>query len=465
MRLLLNSLDPELAERPGDLIACDGQKATREWDAFNSLVAALRELLDDQTIFMRSGKPTALYRTDADSPRLLTIDPRASDGGARQFREPGNLHRFAQACAANWFYVGSQLFLQAAYEILQRSAQVRFSGTLAGKLVASCGLGAVAAAQPLAATLHGAAALSVDPDSERVKRCVKSGYCEIMVNDIDEALRILKNSARKREPASVGLVANCNIVIPELVRRGIVPDLFFPNLFDRAASPEEIRAISGLRSMGTIPLDGETFMPDARIGENSEPLICVALSGNSSDIACADRLLGALFPANESLQNWLALARRHVRFQGLPSRIVWLLPGERHQFARAVNDAVARRELQTPVVLAGIFSRAFGLPSESFPSGGNLRPRLIAGPSYPPRQKIRSLDADSSNSPDPGLAGISLSASAGLAWASVASFGDKPNAVRRMACAIVADGTSEIAARIDRVLGPIEPREGRGHAL
>ena len=188
--------------------------------------------------------------------------------------------------------------------------------------------------------------MGIDPDPERVKRCVKGGYCEIMVNDLDEALRILKNAVRKREPASVGLVAKCSDALPRLAHRGIVPDIVFRNLFARAATPDETRAMSQLQNLGAIPLDGETFTPDASINKKHEPLVCVALSGSSSDIATADRLLGGLFPSDASLQNWIALARKHVRFQGLPAPRVMACAKRRLQFARALNDAVAQRNFK-----------------------------------------------------------------------------------------------------------------------
>ena len=232
------------------------------------------------------------------------VRPREEGSSLQQARDPGNLYRFTQLCAANWFYVGNQVSLQATYEILGDAARAHFAGTLAGKLVVSCELGAVSGAQPLAATLpHGAAALAIEPDPERIKQCVKSGYCEAMVNDLDEALRMLKNAVRKREPASVGLVGDCSDIIPKLASRGIVPGFVFPNLFARAATPGETRAMSELQTLGAISLDGETFRPGPPMGEDSEPLVCIALSGDSADIARVDRQLLELFPENQPLQS------------------------------------------------------------------------------------------------------------------------------------------------------------------
>ncbi|MGH9726641.1 MAG: urocanate hydratase, partial [Candidatus Acidiferrales bacterium] len=230
LRMLMNNLDPEVAEKPEDLIVYGGRgKAARNWKCFHAIVAALRSLENDETLLIQSGKPVGIFRTHSHAPRVLIANANLvghwSDWKHFDELDRAGLMMYGQMTAGSWIYIGSQGILQGTYETFAAAGRLHFPEGLGGKLIASGGMGGMGGAQPLAATLNGAAFLGIDVDPERIKRRVKSGYCDMMVTDLDEALRILKNAVRKREAVSVGLVGNCADVIPELARRGVVPDL------------------------------------------------------------------------------------------------------------------------------------------------------------------------------------------------------------------------------------------------
>src|SRR5580658_6714467 len=230
MRMLMNNLDPEVAEKPEDLIVYGGRgKAARNWNCYQAIVSSLRALENDETLLVQSGKPVGIFRTHTYAPRVLIANSNLvghwSDWKHFDELDRAGLMMYGQMTAGSWIYIGTQGILQGTYETFAAAGRKHFGGDLAGKLVASGGMGGMGGAQPLAATLNGAAFLGIDVDPERIKRRVKTGYCDVMVNDLDEALRILKNAVRKREATSVGLVGNCADVIPELARRGVVPDL------------------------------------------------------------------------------------------------------------------------------------------------------------------------------------------------------------------------------------------------
>src|ERR1700726_4019605 len=230
VQMLMNNLDPEVAEKPEDLVVYGGTgKAARNWECFHAIVRSLRELAADETLLVQSGKPVAIFRTHEYAPRVLLCNSNLVGhwNNWDRFNEldRAGLMMYGQMTAGSWIYIGTQGILQGTFETFAAAAQKHFGGTLSGKLVMSGGMGGMGGAQPLAATLNGGAFLGIDVDPERIKRRVKSGYCDVMVNDLDESLRILKNAVRKREPASVGLVGNCADLIPALAKRGVVPDL------------------------------------------------------------------------------------------------------------------------------------------------------------------------------------------------------------------------------------------------
>src|ERR1700724_3115474 len=410
LRMLMNNLDPEVAEKPDDLVVYGGTgKAARNWECFHAIVRSLKDLAADETLLVQSGKPLALFRTHEYAPRVLLCNSNLVGhwNNWERFNEldRAGLMMYGQMTAGSWIYIGTQGILQGTYETFASVAKKHFAGDLAGKLVVTGGMGGMGGAQPLAATLNGAAFLGIDVDPERIKRRVKMGYCDVMVNDLDEALRILKNAVRKREATSVGLTGNCADVIPELARRGVVPDLltdqtsahdpiggYIPQGLDvaqadelRKSDPETYRKRSlesmakhvegmlALQKLGSIAFDYgnniRTFAFEQGVKNAYDfpgfvpayirPLFCegkgpfrwAALSGEASDIARADQLVLEMFPQNEHLARWIKLAQKRVKFQGLPSRICWLGYGERDKFGLALNDLVASGELKAPIVI------------------------------------------------------------------------------------------------------------------
>src|ERR1700729_40285 len=400
LRMLMNNLDPEVAEKPEDLIVYGGRgKAARNWSCFHAIVESLRSLEGDETLLVQSGRPVGIFRTHTYAPRVLIANSNLvghwSDWKHFDELDRAGLMMYGQMTAGSWIYIGSQGILQGTYETFAAAARQHFGGDLAGNGVGAGGRGGWGGPRPSAATLNGAAFLGIDVDPERIKRRVKTGYCDVMVNDLDEALRILKNAVRKREATSVGLVGNCADVIPELARRGVVPDLltdqtsahdpiggYIPQGLDvaqaaelRKSDPEAYRKRSlesmgkhvegmlALQKLGSVTFDygnnirtfafhhavknascGPGFVPRfirPLFCEGRGPFRWAALSGEPSDIHVTDELVLEMFPHDEVLCRWIALAQKRVRFQGLPSRICWLGYGEREKFGLALNELVS----------------------------------------------------------------------------------------------------------------------------
>ena len=360
LRMLMNNLDPEVAENPADLVVYGGTgKAARNWECFHAIVRTLKELANDETLLVQSGKPIAVFRTHEYAPRVLLCNSNLVGhwNNWERFHEldRAGLIMYGQMTAGSWIYIGTQGILQGTYETFAAAAVKHFGGSLAGKLVASGGMGGMGGAQPLAATMNGAAFLGIDVDPERIKRRVKSGYCDVMVNSLDEALRILKNAVRKGEATSVGLVGNCADLIPEMAKRGVVPDLltdqtsahdpiggYVPNGMTLAAALElrksdpteykkrsmaamaqHVQGMLDLQKLGAVTFDYgnniRTFAFEHGVKNAYDfpgfvpayirPLFCegkgpfrwAALSGEASDIARTDQLVFDLFPENEHL--------------------------------------------------------------------------------------------------------------------------------------------------------------------
>src|SRR5438067_2523905 len=411
LRMLMNNLDPEVAERPEELIIYGGTgKAARNWQCYHAIVESLKGLANDETLLVQSGKPVGVFQTHEWAPRVLIANANLVGHWSswEKFRELERLGliMYGQMTAGSWIYIGSQGILQGTYETYAAAARKHFgSADLAGKLVVSGGMGGMGGAQPLAATLNGAAFLGIDVDGERIKKRIRTGYCDICVNHLDEALRILKNAVRQKQAISVGLIGNCAQIIPELARRGVVPDLLTDQTsahdplngyvpaglsleaaveLRRTASEEYLarsyesitRHVTGmleLQKLGSVTFDYgnnirtmafEHGVKDAYsfpgfVPAYIRPLFCegrgpfrwVALSGEASDIYRSDELVLELFPEDEVLNRWINLARKHVRFQGLPARICWLGYGQRALFGERLNDLVAKGELKAPVVI------------------------------------------------------------------------------------------------------------------
>ena len=492
LRMLMNNLDPEVAERPEDLVVYGGTgKAARNWACYEAIVKSLRDLENDETLLVQSGKPVAIFRTHEWAPRVLLANANLV-GHWSDWQHFGELERagltmYGQMTAGSWIYIGTQGILQGTYETFAAAARKHFGGDLAGRLVVTGGMGGMGGAQPLAATMNGGAFLGIDIDPERIKRRVKTGYCDVMVNNLDEALRILKNAVRKREAASVGLVGNCADVVPELARRGVVPDLltdqtsahdpvngYIPqgHTVEQAAElrrrdPADYRR-RALASIGThvegmlalMRLGAVTFdygnnirtmafeqgVKDAyafpgfvpayirpQFCEGRGPFRWAALSGEPSDIHRTDKLVLELFPQDAALERWIRLAEKRVKFQGLPARICWLGYGERDKFGLALNELVARGELKAPVVMG--------------------RDHLDCGSVASPYRETEKMKDGSDAIADWPLLNALLNTASGASWVSIHNGGGVGIGYSLHAGQVtVADGTKEMAARIERVL-------------
>jgi urocanate hydratase len=492
LRMLMNNLDPDVAEKPEELIVYGGRgKAARNWNAYHAIVASLRSLENDETLLVQSGKPVGIFRTHTYAPRVLIANSNLvghwSDWKNFDELDRAGLMMYGQMTAGSWIYIGSHGILQGTYETFAAAGRKHFGGDLTGKLVVTGGMGGMGGAQPLAATLNGAAFLGIDVDPERIKRRVKSGYCDVMVNDLDEALRILKNSVRKGEPTSVGLVGNCADVIPELARRGIVPDLltdqtsahdplygYVPQGMTleranqlRTSDPESyekksldsmathVEGMLTLQKMGAVTFDYgnniRTFafnhgVKDAYnfpgfVPAYIRPLFCegrgpfrwAALSGEASDIHRTDQLVLEMFPHDEILSRWIKLAQKRVKFQGLPARICWLGYGERDRFGLALNDLVARGELKGPIVIG--------------------RDHLDCGSVASPYRETEKMLDGSDAVADWALLNALLNTASGASWVSIHNGGGVGIGYSLHAGQVtVADGSKEMGERIQRVL-------------
>src|SRR2546423_7050444 len=410
MRMLMNNLDEEVAERPQDLVVYGGTgKAARNWDCYHAIVGSLKNLENDETLLVQSGKPVGVFKTHEYAPRVLIANSNLvghfSNWEKFNELERAGLTMYGQMTAGSWIYIGSQGIVQGTYETFNAAGDKHFGGDLSGKLIVSGGMAGMGGAQPLAATMTGAAFLGIDVDPERIKKRLKTGYCDFLVTTLDEALRILKNAVRKKENVSVGLVGNCADIIPELADRGVVPDIltdqtsahdplngYVPNgmtfaeaLELRKSDPQayqdksldamarHVEGMLRLQKMGSITFDyGNNIRTFAfqRGVKNAydfpgfvpayiRPLFCegrgpfrwVALSGEASDIHVTDDLVLEMFPENRILRRWIDLARKRIKFQGLPARICWLGYGERAQFGLAMNDLVKKGKLKAPIVI------------------------------------------------------------------------------------------------------------------
>ena len=493
LRMLMNNLDPEVAERPQDLVVYGGTgRAARSWAAYEAIVRSLRALENDETLLVQSGKPVGVFRTHEWAPRVLIANANLVGHWSNWERfhefERLGLTMYGQMTAGSWIYIGTQGILQGTYETFAAAGRKHFDGDLAGKLVVSGGMGGMGGAQSLAATLNGAAFLGVEVDAERIKRRIRQGYCDICVNDLDEALRILKQAVRQKQPTSVGLVANCADIIPELARRGVVPDLltdqtsahdplngYIPQglTLEQAAelrhgNPDEylrrsyesisrhVRGMLDLQKLGAATFDygnnirtvayehggvADAYAFPGFVPAYIRPLFCegrgpfrwAALSGEPSDIYRTDDLVLELFPHNEILSRWIGLAHKYVKFQGLPARICWLGYGERALLGERLNDLVARGELKAPVVIG--------------------RDHLDCGSVASPFRETESMKDGSDAIADWPLLNALLNTASGASWVSIHNGGGVGIGYSLHAGQVtVADGTREMATRIHRVL-------------
>jgi urocanate hydratase len=490
--MLMNNLDPDVAEKPEELIIYGGSgRAARSWEAFDAIVRSLRELGDDETLLVQSGKPVGVFKTHTDAPRVLIANANLVGRWANwdYFRdlERKGLIMFGQMTAGSWIYIGTQGILQGTYETFAAAARQHFGGSLTGRLVLTGGLGGMGGAQPLAATMNGAAFLAVEVDPARIERRLETRYLDRATESLDEALELVLDARQRGEALSVGLLGNCADVVPEIAGRGIGPDLvtdqtsahdalngYVPSGLSleeaaglRERDPEEyvrrsmesmaahVRGMLDLQRQGSITFDyGNNIRAQARDAgvENAfdfpgfvpayvRPLFCegkgpfrwAALSGEPEDIHRTDELVLELFPEDEALGRWIRLASERVAFQGLPSRICWLGQGERARFGLAINDLVASGELKAPIVIG--------------------RDHLDTGSVASPFRETEAMKDGSDAIADWPVLNAMLNVASGATWVSFhhgggVGIGDSLHAGQ----VIVADGTQEAARRLERVL-------------
>jgi len=492
LRMLMNNLDPEVAERPDDLIVYGGSgRAARSWPAFDAIVETLRRLDHDETLIVQSGKPVAVFRTHPWAPRVLIVNsllvPAWATWDVFRDLEDRGLTMYGQMTAGSWIYIGTQGILQGTYETLAELARRHFGGTLSGRLVVTAGLGGMGGAQPLAVTMNDGIALVVEVDPERIQRRIVTRYVDERVTSLDEALARIDRLKASGEARSIALEANAADVLPELARRGIVPDVvtdqtsahdalngYVPNGIPfadavalRRSNPAEyearamsamaqhVRAMLELQAAGAVTFDyGNNIRAQAEkagvvdafripgfVPEYIRPLFCrgkgpfrwAALSGDPADIAATDRLALEMFAEDAALCRWIRLAQERVAFQGLPARIFWLGYGERARFGLAINDLVRRGVVTAPIVIG--------------------RDHLDAGSVASPNRETEGMMDGSDAIADWPVLNALLNTSSGATWVSVHHGGGVGIGYSLHAgMVIVADGTREADEKLQRVL-------------
>ena len=492
LRMLSNNLDAEVAEKPDELIVYGGSgKAARNWASFDGIVKSLKSLENDETLLVQSGKPVGIFQTHEHAPRVLIANSHLVPHWAtwekfRQLEKLG-LIMYGQMTAGSWIYIGSQGIIQGTYETIQSISDKHFGGDLTGKWLLTGGMGGMGGAQPLAATMAGASALVVEVDEARINRRLKIGYCDVKVKTLDKAIKLIKDHTKSGEPISIGLVGNCADVFPEIFRRGIIPDI----VTDQTSAHDELNgyvpegltmaealrlrksdpktyikraydsmvlhcdAMIKFQKAGSIVFDyGNNIRGQAEVGglrnafsfpgfvpEYIRPLFCegrgpfrwVALSGNKSDIAVTDEVILSHFKQNKGLVRWINKAREKVPFQGLPARVCWLGYGERAEFGDIINSYIKSGKISGPVVIG--------------------RDHLDCGSvASPNRETEGMLDGSDAIADWPLLNGM-LNAVSGASWVSIHHGGGVGigNSIHA-GMVIVADGSKEMALRLNRVL-------------
>jgi urocanate hydratase len=494
MRMLMNNLDPDVAERPEDLVVYGGTgRAARSWEAFDAIVESLTRLGDDETLLVQSGKPVAVFRTHEMAPRVLIVNsmlvPKWADWETFRELEHAGLTMYGQMTAGSWIYIGTQGILQGTYETLAECAAQHFGGTLAGTITLTGGLGGMGGAQPLAITMNGGVALCVEADPVRIERRIKTRYLDRETDSLDDALAWVQDAKEAREAVSVGLLGNCAEILPELVRRGWQPDVvtdqtsahdplggYLPpglsldaaaELRDRdpdeyvrrahAGMAEHVRAMLGFLDRGAVTFDyGNNLRAGAEVGglehdrayaypgfvpafvrplfcEGKGPFRWAALSGDPADIAATDRAVAELFPEDDRLQRWLTMAADRVAFQGLPARICWLGYGDRAKAGIRFNQMVAGGEVTAPIVIG--------------------RDHLDAGSVASPFRETEAMADGSDAIADWPILNALINTAAGAHWVSVHHGGGVGIGYSIHAgMVVVADGTDAARERLERVL-------------
>ena len=492
MRMLMNNLDAEVAERPEDLVVYGGTgKAARSWQDYERIVASLKDLEKDETLVVQSGRAQGIFRTHEDAPRIVIANsllvPQWATWDEFHRLEAAGLTMFGQMTAGSWIYIGTQGILQGTYETFAACARTHFGGSLAGKFVLTGGLGGMGGAQPLAAIMCDAAILCVEVDQDRIQRRIESGYLMHSTASLDHALELIDKAKEAKEPVSVGLLGNCAAVLPELVRRKMIPDVvtdqtsahdelngYVPDglsLKDAAelrerdpaeyikrsvdAMGRHVAAMRAMQDAGAIAFDygnniraqavkagvEDAFDIKGFIPEYIRPLFCegqgpfrwAALSGDPADIAATDKAILELFPEKESLRRWIELAQKHVQFQGLPCRICWLGYGEREKAGQVFNELVRDGKVGAPIVIG--------------------RDHLDCGSVASPNRETEGMKDGSDAIADWPILNALLNTAAGATWVSVHHGGGVGIGYSLHAgMVVVADGSDGAARRLGRVL-------------
>jgi len=492
LRMLMNNLDPEVAERPEDLVVYGGTgRAARSWESFDAIVRTLRTLEGDETLLVQSGKPVGVFRTHEQAPRILISNamlvPRWADWETFRALERQGLTMYGQMTAGSWIYIGTQGILQGTYETLGELASQSFGGTLKGRVVLTAGLGGMGGAQPLAVTMNEGVAVVVEVDPVRIERRVKTRYLDRSTDDLDDAVRWAEKARKDGEAVSIGLLGNAAETHPELRRRGFRPDVVTdqtsahdplegyvpaglsledaaelrrgdPDDYTRrshASMAVQVEAMVGFMKEGSVVFDyGNNLRQGAELGghlgaydypgfvpafirpmfsEGKGPFRWVALSGDPADILTTDRAVAELFPQDERLQRWLRLAEERVAYQGLPARICWLGYGERHRAGLRFNELVASGEVSAPIVIG--------------------RDHLDAGSVASPYRETEAMRDGSDAIADWPILNALLNTAAGAHWVSVHHGGGVGigNSIHA-GMVVVADGSEDAAGRLERVL-------------
>jgi urocanate hydratase len=492
LRMLMNNLDPDVAERPNDLVVYGGSgRAARSWAAFDAIVRSLRQLEGDETLLVQSGKPVGIFRTHPDAPRVLIANANLVPhwGNWDEFRrlEALGLTMYGQMTAGSWIYIGSQGIVQGTYETFAEAARKDFGGSLKGKFVLTAGLGGMGGAQTLAVSMNEGVCLAVEADVQHIRRRVATGYCDEIASTLDEALNQVREACDQGQPLSIGLIGNAAEIYPELVRRGVIPDLvtdqtaahdllngYIPAGLSVAEADElrrrdpqayieraqqsvvtQVRAMLEMQRRGAIVFDygnnlrgqalaaGETHALDfpGFVPAYIRPLFCrgkgpfrwVALSGDPEDIYRTDEAILELFPEDAALKRWITMAQQKIHFQGLPARICWLGYGQRDKAGLAFNDLVARGIVKAPIVIG--------------------RDHLDSGSVASPYRETEAMKDGSDAIADWPLLNALLNTASGATWVSIHHGGGVGIGYSIHAGqVIVADGTSEAARRLSRVL-------------
>jgi urocanate hydratase len=492
MRMLMNNLDPEVAEKPDELIVYGGSgKAARNWACYEAIISSLKSLENDETLLIQSGKPVGIFKTHTDAPRVIISNSMLVPDWAtwdefRRLEELG-LTMYGQMTAGSWIYIGTQGILQGTYETFAECARKYFDGTLGGKFLLTAGLGGMGGAQPLAATMNGAAFLGIEVDLSRIQRRLDTGYLDTMTDDLDEALRIALKAKEENQALSVGLLGNAGEILPEILKRGILPDVITdqtsahdtlngyvpmgisyedalilrrtdPNKYIKLAQQtivKHIEAMLEFKRRGSIVFDyGNNIRGEAKangvsnafdipgfVPEFIRPLFCdgkgpfrwVALSGDENDIFVTDEAVKKTFPDNKALCNWIDMAQKKVHFQGLPARICWLGYGERAKMGKIFNELVASGKVSAPIVIG--------------------RDHLDCGSVASPNRETEGMKDGSDAVADWPILNALLNAIGGASWVSVHHGGGVGIGKSIHAgMVVVADGSPEAEKRIERVL-------------